>query len=100
MDVDSHDLLNNTIPLETEQAQLSSPAQLIASGRVRRNYRVPKRFEDVPPTPAPPVEVPIESEHSRLPRAILIVRDRLVTAANKFGLWCDYPRMTQMCYSH
>ena len=70
---------------------------LTQSGRPRREYRRPRRFIDnLPETPSvavvddaiirpPEVSAPIR-------RVLLIVRDRLVTAANSFGLWRDYPR--------
>ncbi len=73
----------------------SPPAQLLTrSGRPRREYRLPKRFRDIlpePPAPAPigPSNQAVEPHPIR--RVILIVRDRLVTAANSFGIWRDYP---------
>lgn len=74
-------------------------APTTVSGRPQRNYRVPRRFQDILPEPP----VPISSAEDPLPdlgspqstfirRVRLIVRDRLQTAANYFGLWRDYPR--------
>ena len=43
--------------------------------------------------PAPPPSVP-DAQAGEAPVwcVLLIVCDRLVTAANSFGIWCDYPR--------
>ncbi|KAF9474973.1 hypothetical protein BDN70DRAFT_814828 [Pholiota conissans] len=67
---------------------IAAPA-LTTAGRPRRNYRLPARFVDVPPEPLAPA--PIQPP-APLRRVLLIVRDRLVTAANSFGIWRDYPR--------
>jgi hypothetical protein len=70
------------------------PIQLTATGRPQRRYRLPKKFQDLlpePPTPIVPAATPDVPEPARLPRVILIVRDRLISAANKFGIWRDYP---------
>lgn len=91
MDVDLHDLPDDTIRPQSPILP-PPPIQMTSSAQARRSGRVPKRFDDIPPAPAVPVELPAEAEPSRLPRIILIVRDRLITAANRFGLWRDYPR--------
>jgi hypothetical protein len=71
---------------------------LTQSGRPRRDYRLPKRFQDnlpEPPAPVPLANLPSnpnpESETHPVRRVILIVRDRLVTVVNSFGIWRDYP---------
>lgn len=71
----------------------SSPNQpaLTQTGRPRRNYRLPKRFQDILPSPAAPPEIP-EPPAPPKRTVLLIVRDRLITAANIFGIWRDYPR--------
>lgn len=78
-----------------DQVVHSDPADsappLTASGRPRRQYRMPNRFRDQMPDVSDPLAVP-QPEPSRLPRVLLVVRDRVVTAANAFGLWRDYPR--------
>ncbi len=59
-------------------------------GGPRRNYRLPRRFDDYLPEPASPAERELEIGTVR--RVILIVRDSLVTISNSFGIWRDYPR--------
>jgi len=71
-----------------------APPPLTATGRPRRDYRLPRRFQDIlpgPPVPAPLPEDPAPQTGS-VRRVLLIVRDQLVTAANSFGIWRDYPR--------
>ena len=69
---------------------LVPPIPLTRTGRPRRNYRLPRRFADYLPEPASPTER--EQEMGTVQRVILIVRDRLVTIADSFGIWRDYPR--------
>jgi hypothetical protein len=73
---------------------LPTPPLLTQSGRPRRDYRLPKRFQDNLPEPPAPVpnlpSNPIPEPHP-VRRVILIVRDRLVTVVNSFGIWRDYP---------
>jgi hypothetical protein len=77
---------------------LSPPPSFTRSGRPRREYRLPKRFRDnipEPPAPVPPASPnPDPNPHPVGPvrRVILIVRDRLTTVTNSFGIWRDYPR--------
>jgi len=69
----------------------SRPSPLTQSGRPRREYRLPKRFrDDIPEPPAPVPATPPNPDPVR--RVILIVRDRLTTVINSFGIWRDYPR--------
>ena len=72
------------------------PPAVTQSGRPRREYRLPKRFcDNLPEAPQPlPAIVVADSEsatRTRIRRVVLIVRDRLVTALNSFGLLRDYP---------
>ncbi len=69
---------------------IASPVPLTRTGHPRRNYRLPRRFDDFIPDTASTSESEIET--GTIPRVILVVRDRLVTAADKFGIWRDYPR--------
>lgn len=56
---------------------------------------MPQRYQDVlpaPPAPLPPLHTVDEPISRILPRVRLIVRDRLVTALNVFGIWREYPQ--------
>ncbi len=64
---------------------------LTRTGRPRRNYRLPRRFQDFLPESAAIFDSPPQT-HSKIQRVLLVVKDRLVTAANSFGIWRDYPR--------
>ena len=67
------------------------PSSFTQTGRPRREYRLPKRFRDnIPEPPAPVPATPPNPDPVR--RVILIVRDRLTTVMNSFGIWRDYPR--------
>lgn len=67
------------------------PPQLTQAGRPRRNYRLPARYEDVNPEPLRPLEEDEQPAEGRLlPRLRLIVRNRLRTAVNSFGLLREY----------
>ena len=66
------------------------------SGRPRHDYRLPKRFRDNLPEPPAPVPSTLSNPNPGLQcdpirRVVLIVRDRLVTVMNSFGIWRDYP---------
>jgi Plavaka transposase len=70
-----------------------SPSQsppLTNAGHPGRHYRLPKRYEDLPPEPPaplpPPTPVPV------IRRVILHVRDTIRTSLNRFGLLREYPR--------
>ena len=65
------------------------PTGLTTSGRPQRNHQLPARYRDMVPEPLIPLERPPENR-APLPRVILIVRDRLRTAANSFGLLREY----------
>lgn len=78
--------------VQTDDPAATSPS--IASGRPKRSHRLPARYRDILPTPPTPAANPIpepESTGSRIKRLTLIVRDRLITAINVFGIWRDYP---------
>ena len=61
------------------------------TGRPRRNYRLPRRFDDFLPQPASLSET--DDEVRPMPRVLLIVRDSFITKPDKtFGIWRDYPR--------
>ena len=67
------------------------PPQLTQAGRPRRNYRLPARYEDLNPEPLQPLEEDEQPAAGRLlPRLCLIVRNRLRTAVNSFGLLREY----------
>ena len=66
------------------------PPQFTQAGRPKRNYRLPARYEDVNPEPLRPLEAEDEQPTAVLPRLHLIVRNRLQTAANSFGLLREY----------
>ena len=91
--------VHDFIPLEPElpKSPLSLPPPLTASGRPYRQRRLPKRFTDN----LPEALAPAPTHHETQPeagvtgpacRVLLVVRDRLVTIANSFGVWRDYPR--------
>lgn len=67
-------------------------------GHPTRQHRLPTQFRDNLPERVPPLDqTDIPSSAAQDPtltvrRVILIVRDRLATAANSFGLWRLYPR--------
>jgi Plavaka transposase len=64
--------------------------QFTQTGRPKRNYRLPARYEDVNPEPLRPLEEEEEHPTAALPRLRLIVRNRLRTATNSFGLLREY----------
>jgi hypothetical protein len=66
------------------------PPQFTQAGRPKRNYRLPARYEDVNPEPLRTLEDEDEQPTALLPRLRLIVRNRLQTAANSFGLLREY----------
>ena len=93
--------IHDFIPLEPPKPPPPPPfpPMLTASGRPYRQRRLPRRFTDNLPEALAPVPMPYESqpeagvaEPGPVRRVLLIVRDRLVTTANSFGVWRDYPR--------
>lgn len=72
-----------------------SPVTLTTSGRPYRQRKLPQKLRDLLPeplAPAPPSVPDVQPGEAPVRRILLIVRDRLVTAANSFGVWRDYPR--------
>ncbi|KAJ3571321.1 hypothetical protein NP233_g3834 [Leucocoprinus birnbaumii] len=67
-----------------------------SSGRPRRNYRLPRRFEDI--LPAPPtaldenqMQTPVNATET-VRRVTLVVWEYVRTTINRFGLWQEYPQ--------
>jgi hypothetical protein len=86
-------------PLPSSSAPPSSPSNierdpvLTQSGRPRRNYQLPKRFQDIlPALAAPPDHRDPEPAVQPVRSVLLVVRDRLITATDIFGIFRDYPR--------
>jgi hypothetical protein len=79
------------LPLSTPPLPLSPPPQFTQTGRPKRNYRLPARYEDVNPEPLRPLEED-KQPTAVLPCLRLIVRNRLPvrTATNSFGLLREY----------
>ncbi|PPR08295.1 hypothetical protein CVT24_002453, partial [Panaeolus cyanescens] len=78
---------------ESHESTVPPVPLLTATGRPRRAYREPARFRDrIPESMAQSLDLPPQPEPTQLPRVILVVRDRLVSLANAFGIWRDYPR--------
>jgi hypothetical protein len=98
MDVDPPPPLpptHDSFPPEPELPEPPPPI-LTPSGRPYRERRLPRRFMDTLPEALAPASIPQESQlEAEAPgpirRVLLIVRDRLVTTANSFGIWQDYP---------
>ena len=82
------------LPISTPLPRLSPsespPPQITQVGRPKRNYRLPARYEDVNPEPLPPLNEEEEQPTAIIPRLRLIVRNRLRTATNLFGLLREY----------
>ena len=81
------------LPLSTPPPPSSfsePPPQFTLAGRPKRNYRLPARYEDVNPEPLRPLEEEDKQSTAALPRLRLIVRNRLRTATNSFGLLREY----------
>ena len=52
--------------------------------------RLPARYRDILPQPAPSVVNDVEAQRTHIPRILLIVRDTIRTVTNAFGLWREY----------
>ena len=78
-----------TVPTSTSSPP-SPPPTLTHTGRPKRNYRLPARYEDINPKPLLPLEKEDEQPAAVLPRLRLIVRNQLRTATNCFGLFREY----------
>ena len=79
----------STPPLPLSFSQRPLP-QFTQTGRPKRNYRLPARYEDVNPEPLRPLEEEEEQPTAALPRLRLFVRNRLRTATNTFNLLREY----------
>jgi hypothetical protein len=80
-----------------EDSQPPAQAPEVEGGRPRRQCRLPARYRDNLPEPAPisitptdEMRQPSEAPAPLLPRIRLIVRDSICTMANTFGLWREY----------
>ena len=82
--------LEHNIPEVDLASQSTATQALTHAGHPRRNYRVPARFVDTPPEPLAPANADEMPASNVIPRVLLIVHNRLVTAANYFGLYRDY----------
>jgi hypothetical protein len=93
MDQD-YGVLERSPPISTPPPQLSPsrspPPQFTQAGRPKRIYRLPARYEDVNPQPLPTLNEEVEQPTAIIPRLRLIVRNRLRTATNSFGLLREY----------
>ena len=81
------------LPISTPPPRSSSqspPPQFTQAGRPKRNYRLPARYEDINPEPLPPLNEEDEQPSAIIPRLRLIVRNRLRTVTNSFGLLREY----------
>ena len=68
---------------------LPSTPPLTQAGRPVRNYRRPRRFDDVPPDPPASIEPPPPILNI-VRRVILHVRDSFRTGVNQFGILREY----------
>jgi hypothetical protein len=74
---------------------LDLPESQLSCQRPQRSHRLPARYRDNLPEPAPAIESDenVDSTYQRsgvLPRVRLIVRDSMRTIANTFGLFREY----------
>ena len=69
---------------------LPPPHSLTQAGRPMWNYRQPAQYIDINPEHFQPLDEELPPPTSILPRVVLIVRNRLQTAANSFNLLCEY----------
>jgi Plavaka transposase len=90
---------SNLVPdfIQPEPEPIPSPVPpsalaLTVSGRPHRQRKLPQKLRDLLPEPPAPASPPSVPDAKPVRRVLLIVRDRLVTAANSFGIWRDYPR--------
>jgi len=85
---------SSPLPLSTPPPPSSfsqpPPLQFTQAGRPKRNNRLPARYEDVNPEPLRLLEEEHEQPTAAFPRLCLIVRNRLRTATNSFGLLREY----------
>jgi Plavaka transposase len=96
--LDSAKLNDNPIEMEGVTPTVSvvsmppdppSTPPLTQAGRPMRNYRRPRRFDDVPPDPPASIEPPPPIPNV-VRRVILHVRDSFRTGVNQFGILREY----------
>ena len=98
MDIDKLTTISNPIselvPSESDSVPSPEPAlpTLTATGRPYHQRKLPQKLRDLLPEPPVPAPLPPEPEGAPISHVLLVVRDRLVMAANSFGIWHDYPR--------
>ena len=77
------------LPVSTPPTPLSfsQPPKFTQAGRLKRNFRLPARYEDVNPEPLRLLELEEDKQPTAvLPCLPLILRNGLRTATNSFGL--------------
>jgi len=79
-----------SLPPPPPSPPLPLPPPLTQAGRPMRNYKQPARYIDINPEPLRPLDKEPPPPTSILPRVVLIVRNRLRTAANSFNLLREY----------
>ncbi|KAF9054756.1 hypothetical protein BJ165DRAFT_1523234 [Panaeolus papilionaceus] len=85
----NHGVPDTTPPPPPPVPQTEPPPRLSRSGRPCREVQLPRRFRDYLPESA--TSFLEADEPGPIRRVLLIVRDRLVTSLNSFGVWRDYP---------
>ena len=66
------------------------PPQFTLASRLKGSYRLPARYIDINPEPLRPLKEEDEQPTAALPCLRLIVRNRLQTPTNSFGLLREY----------
>jgi hypothetical protein len=93
-DIEMHDALSEPPHHHELPAPVQAIPELTQAGRPARRYRLPRRYEDIPPegpAPIPDSDVPAAHVTPIIPRVILHVRDLMRTGLNRFGLLREYP---------
>ena len=98
--------IHDFIPLEPELLEPLPPLPptLTASGQPYCEHRLPRRLTDDIPEALASAPLPHESQPETgatgsVCHVLLIVWDKLVTTANSFGVWHDYPCYPTICYN-
>jgi Plavaka transposase len=92
-ETEANQLESVTIMAEIPLEATSPEPALTVTGRPQRQYRMPAKYNDVPPEGPAPL-APAPAPDPQLPlirRVILHVRDQLRTGMNRFGLLREYP---------
>ena len=79
----------STLPPPSSSSQ-PTPPQFSQAGQPKGNYRLPARYEEFNPEPLQLLKEEDEQPTAALPCLHLIVRNRLWTATNSFGLLREY----------